>query len=121
MGKTIDITPIIEWIEAEKGMLWAERQSALDAHDWERLRECERCLFLLGRVQIEIKYTPEAFAPDKNTGERWICVKEYLPEEDGEYIVRHHTGKILIATFRDGVFWDGENYVAPDHWMKKPE
>ena len=56
MGKTIDSTPIIEWIEAEKGMLWAERQSALDAHDWERLRECERCLFLLTRVHNELVY-----------------------------------------------------------------
>ena len=60
-ANAVDAEPVkhSEWkYYHKKGMLWAERQSALDTHDWERLRECERCLFLLTRVHNKLVYEP---------------------------------------------------------------
>lgn len=55
MGKMVDVSPIIEWIEKERSQIWVERQNAVDDHDWDRLRECERCLCLLARIRHMLK------------------------------------------------------------------
>ncbi len=58
MGKPIDSDMLNVWIEEECSNLWAERQGALDNHDWERLRECESCMFILGKLKNKVNFAP---------------------------------------------------------------
>lgn len=61
---------------------------------------------------------------------KWISVKERLPEESGEYLVTYHPcywDRVLdelcvgMDSFRGKTMWAKKKYQRVTHWMPKPE
>ena len=60
-------------------------------------------------------------APDNNVGDKWISVKERLPDADGDYLVWNDYHKAIV-----GHYWSMGRYfiskaVTVTHWMPLPE
>ena len=63
--------------------------------------------------------------PDTNVGDKWISVKDRLPENPKPVLVyRHRIKKFMFAEYLDGALYSGGSILARNaitYWMSLPE